>query len=276
VTPGAAELVHHVLVYLYPAADRAAVETADAQDATPGYQCFSGPNTLGAPQPSDMLGGWVPGNSAVNLTPGVGVQVDPGMFAVIQVHYHLGHNHTHDPEAPVMVPPDRTKLELAFAEAAEVPDLRRQYTLPLAQLNLRIPADDDDYSTSYSATPDEIAGGYFDQLYGGDVFVVGVMGHMHLLGKRCDLTKTNTDGVKQTLLEIPKWDFSWQLMYQLVDPIRVVGDDTLKIACTYDNSPDNREANGFETPSGEVRWGEGSFDEMCLAYVMFTDEAPLP
>lgn len=266
VTPGAVESVHHVLVYLFDAGDRATLEALDGSDGRPGWSCFSGPTPQNsAAQPVDGLGGWVPGTSAVQLTPGVGVQLTAGMLSVVQVHYHV---------RPGTSRADRTKIEVALASPEEAAGLQRQMMLVLPKTDLFIPSGAEDHSEVFDERVSSLTGGLF--FPDGDAYVVGVIGHMHLLGTRFSLTLTDGMGISHPVLEIPDWDFDWQGTYQLATPLRFGPSDRVRMECRWDNSAAHRRLQGFESETGDVTWGEGSFDEMCLAYVMVTDDLPTP
>jgi hypothetical protein len=88
---------------------------------------------------------------------------------------------------------------------------------------------------------------------------------MHLRGKaaRYELI---SDGKSQTLLDIPRYDFNWQLLYRYAEPVSVKAGDTLQFTAWYDNSAGNP-AN--PDPNKEVRWGPQTFDEMHLGYVEY-------
>ena len=67
--------------------------------------------------------------------------------------------------------------------------------------------------------------------------------------------------------DIPHWDFHWQGGYALKTPKAVGSGDSISIECHWDNSAANQ-------PHGEVphdlNWGEGTEDEMCLAFLYIT------
>src|SRR5690606_9463938 len=85
--------------------------------------------------------------------------------------------------------------------------------------------------------------------------------HMHTLGRRALVEVEHTDGSKTCLLDIPDWDFDWQQFYFFDSPrgIPVERGDTVRFSCTWDN-----------TSNREVRWGDGTEDEMCIAYAFVT------
>ena len=67
-------------------------------------------------------------------------------------------------------------------------------------------------------------------------------------------------------LDIPRYDFNWQLLYRLHEPLPLRAGDTLVFTAWYDNSAGNP-AN--PDPAKTVRWGPQTFDEMHLGYVEY-------
>lgn len=266
VTPGNRAIVHHVIVGLFDGADRANLQALD--DESPdraGWPCTGGlvPTDSGIRQ-TGQLGSWVPGVSAVAYPAGTGTPIQAGALAVIQVHYNLLGGSD----------PDRTKLGIAVASADAAPGLIRIGNIGMIKRNLVIPADDAAAVNSQALTVKQ-----WKTLRGGQAFpsghgyVMGVGGHMHLVGHKVTITRTTAAGATDTLLDIPEWSFHWQGQYQLAQPIEIANDDTLTIRCEYDNSNLHRLALGLD-PDVAVSWGEGTTDEMCIGVVQVVDELP--
>ena len=71
------------------------------------------------------------------------------------------------------------------------------------------------------------------------------------------------DGAVETLLDIPRYDFNWQLHYKLREPKLVPKGTVLRSTGWFDNSSDNP-AN--PDPTASVRFGEQTFEEMMIGY----------
>jgi hypothetical protein len=86
---------------------------------------------------------------------------------------------------------------------------------------------------------------------------------MHVRGKSFKYELQNPDGTTEVLLDVPRYDFNWQLWYMLKEP-RVIPKGA-RMVCTafYDNSADNP-AN--PDPNREVNWGEQTFEEMMFGF----------
>ena len=66
------------------------------------------------------------------------------------------------------------------------------------------------------------------------------------------------------LLNVPAYDFSWQLFYYVDKPKVLPKGTTITINATFDNSPNNK---NNPDPLKEVRWGDQSWEEMMVAFV---------
>ncbi|MFL5320423.1 MAG: hypothetical protein ACJ790_12255 [Myxococcaceae bacterium] len=265
VVPGNRRTVHHVIGYLFSGADKQALIDADnASPDRPGWQCFGGPSPEGVNvDPIGVLGGWVPGQSAVKFQPGTAKQIDPGNVVVVQVHYNLAGGHDSD----------RTKLRLTYAQKAAESTLQALYTVPFWKSDLQIPANGAGVVQERWRTMSEWTGGIF--FPDNEAWITSVAGHMHRLGTSISLRLVNETGTHM-LLDIPAWDFHWQGTYQLMEPVQIRPTDTMIIRCTYDNTAAVRAAQNFVTPMRDVTWGEGTEDEMCLAYGEVVDNNPGP
>ena len=83
--------------------------------------------------------------------------------------------------------------------------------------------------------------------------------HMHLRGKSMKYTAVYPDGREEVLINVPKYDFNWQIVYELAKPITLPAGSTIHAEATWDNSTKNKYN---PRPDQEVRWGEQSWDEM--------------
>ena len=104
-----------------------------------------------------------------------------------------------------------------------------------------------------------------------DMTVLGFLPHMHLRGKACRYEMVSADGTRENLLEIPHYDFNWQLMYRYAEPRVFTKGTTLKFTAWFDNS-DKNPAN--PDPNATVRWGEQTYDEMLLGYIEYYVPVP--
>jgi len=57
-----------------------------------------------------------------------------------------------------------------------------------------------------------------------DVELVNMFPHMHVRGKGYDLHVNLSSGETETLLSVPRYDFNWQLGYDVAKPVKIPGD----------------------------------------------------
>jgi len=90
-----------------------------------------------------------------------------------------------------------------------------------------------------------------------DVELVGLMPHMHVRGKAARFDLEYPDGRKETILNVPRYDFNWQLWYDT--SIKVPKGATMKVYAWYDNSVGNK----FNpNPNAVVYYGDQTWEEM--------------
>ena len=69
------------------------------------------------------------------------------------------------------------------------------------------------------------------------------------------------------LLDVPRYDFNWQLRYDLVEPKRLPRATKLSCTASWDNSADNP-AN--PDANARVTWGDQTGDEMLIGFYVVT------
>jgi len=238
--PGNRRVVHHALFYL----DNTGVaRKKDAADPGPGYASFGGPGFL----PSGSIGGWAPGGTPQPLRDGMGRQLRKGSDLVLQVHYHPSGK----------VESDQSTVGIHFVKSGS-----RKVVVPITILDrgLYIPA---------GAQRHAISGAY---TLPSDVTMVGVIPHMHLLGKEAKVTATLPDGTQEPLIWIRDWNFNWQDQYHLAQPRRYPRGTRLDVEAVYDNSEKN--PLNPNSPAREVTWGEQTTDEMFVCFFLVTTDDP--
>jgi hypothetical protein len=95
------------------------------------------------------------------------------------------------------------------------------------------------------------------------VELVSMMPHMHLRGKDFLYKAVYPTGETQTLLNVPHYDFNWQLSYVLSDQKLLPKGTRIECTAHYDNSPNNA-AN--PDPTKEVKWGDQTWEEMMIGW----------
>ena len=182
---------------------------------------------------------YVPGNAAQLYPNGFARKLPAGATVSFQIHYTPAGTATQD----------QLKMGLVFAKSEP------QYaitTLSLADTDLNIPPHTADHvETITRPVPN-------------DVNVMAYMAHMHVRGRSFNFELIKPDGQTETLLDIPQYDFNWQLRYDYREPRVVPAGSRVKVTAVFDNS-ENNPAN--PDPAKTVHWGEQTFDEMMIGYV---------
>ncbi|PWT97411.1 MAG: thiol-disulfide isomerase [Terriglobia bacterium] len=90
-----------------------------------------------------------------------------------------------------------------------------------------------------------------------DVELVFMMPHMHVRGKDMTYTLVYPDGKKEVVLNVPHYDFNWQLGYNT--SLKVPKGTKLRVDAHFDNSVNNK----FNpNPNRTVYYGEMTWEEM--------------
>lgn len=183
---------------------------------------------------------YVPGNSAVVYPEGFAKRLPKGARLRFQMHYTPIGTETED------------RTEIGFIYAKEPPKHEvRVAGIVNARLNIPPHAADHREEARLRLPFDAV--------------IMAFLPHMHLRGKACRYEAT-TAGGEQLLLDIPRYDFNWQLSYRLTEPLSLRRGDVLNFTAWFDNSAANP-AN--PDPTKTVRWGPQTYDEMHLGYVEY-------
>jgi len=90
-----------------------------------------------------------------------------------------------------------------------------------------------------------------------DVELVWFRPHAHVRGKSVQYTLTYPDGRKEVVLDVPRYNFNWQLTYRTL--LKIPRGSTMRVQFVYDNSA----ANKYNPDPGKwVYYGGQSWEEM--------------
>jgi hypothetical protein len=92
-----------------------------------------------------------------------------------------------------------------------------------------------------------------------DMLLYNIQPHMHLRGRSAKYTAVFPDGREEVLLNVPNYDFNWQVVYEYAKPVTLPAGTIVRVEAIWDNSTKNRYN---PRPDQDVRWGEQSWDEM--------------
>ena len=143
---------------------------------------------------------------------------------------------------------DRPKIGMIFT--GEKPDT--EFVTHAAFNNrFRIPPGADDFKVTA------------DYVFKGRSKLTALMPHTHVRGKSFRYDLTYPDGKTETILDVPRYDFNWQLEYRFRTPLDVPAGTHMRATALYDNSTNNP-AN--PDPTKTVRFGDQTWEEMMIGY----------
>ena len=288
IEPGAARVVHHVILFRVAPAQVEAARRLDAAAPGLGWTCFGGtglPAGEGSFQDAlndaSWIAAWAPGSGGNRLPEGTGVPLPAGSQVVMQVHYNLLNGTVADRSRALLtvapaagLAPVRTMLLPAPVELACAPGERGRLcnrSEALFELQRKygagagfVPAGLLFLCRGNAATPAPSPVTTCDRRLPGPTTILGVAGHMHLLGASIQLELNPGTSRAQVLLDIPRWDFHWQSLYMLAQPVRAEAGDVVRVTCRHDVRKRVRGEEEIPRAPRYVLWGEGTTDEMCL------------
>jgi peroxiredoxin len=186
-----------------------------------------------------LLAGYAPGGGVRLNPPGVATFVPAGSKIRFQMHY--------TPNGSVQK--DRSYIGLVFADPKTVHKRIRGGTP--SNHEFAIPPGDPHYKVTSEH--------HFDE----DTELVWFAPHMHLRGSAFRYEAAYPDGKREILLDVPKFDFNWQIRYLLAEPKLMPAGTTMHCTAYFDNSADNL-AN--PDPTETVRWGDQTWEEMMIGW----------
>jgi mono/diheme cytochrome c family protein len=198
-----------------------------------------------------LLAGYAPGKGLDMWPAGTAKMIPAGAYIMFQMHYSAFRGNLQKPEI------DRTKIGLIFAK--EPPD-KMIYTAGVVNATFKIPAGADNHEVTACMTVPR------------DIDLLTYMPHMHLRGKDMRYDVIYPDGKKETLLWVPKFNFNWQTMYYLKNPVHLPKGTKVIVTAHFDNSTKNK-YNPDVTK--DVRWGDPTYDEMMIGWFDMLIDNPM-
>jgi hypothetical protein len=206
------------------------------------------PDADTASLPSDFLVGYAPGQQPERFEPGQAKLIRAGSDIILQVHY------TTNGKPGV----DRSRIGLVFAKEAP---RQRVFTVSAVNGTFKIPAGEANHRVDAE----------FE--LGAPATIYGLHPHMHGRGKDFEYRVKYPNGQTSTLLRVPNYRATWQLWYELSQPLALPKGAKIECTAHFDNSANN-ELN--PDPTKEVRWGDQSWDEMMVGFINFAFDARMP
>ncbi len=202
-------------------------------------------NQGGALGPTN-IGGVTPNKPGITFEPGVARLLRGNSDLIMQMHYT-----TNGKPAT-----DRTRIGVIYAKQ---PPTKLQAGGMVLQPRFVIPAYDGNAEVKGTTKLER------------DTVMTSLTPHMHVRGKDMIYIAHYPDGTSETLLSVPKYDFNWQITYQLATPKVLPKGTEVEVIAHFDNSPGNK----FNPdPSKDVKWGDQTFEEMMIGF--WSTVVPVP
>ncbi len=281
VLPGNPDSVHHVILFRVPAAEVARAERLNDANRGRGWTCFGNSGMGGVGDQLDRapwLGAWAPGGRETVFRKGLGVPLEKGSKIVMQVHYNLLAGDAPDVSATqIRVAPGTAPLArvetMLLPTPVELPCRAGQDESPLCDRATALADVKERFGEGPGATADllhllcgPIRAGNVQTCDRGikePTTIVGVAGHMHLLGRSIKIEVNPDTPEARTILDMPVWDFDNQGA-RAIKPVERDVFDTVRVTCRHDQSLRDQLPSFEGQPDRYVMWAEGTTDEMCL------------
>jgi peroxiredoxin len=199
--------------------------------------------TVSRPEEVQAVGKFIaiyaPGMNPWTYPEGSAVKIEKGSSFVIQLHY--------TPNGTAQK--DRSYVGLKLVDASKVRN-RVNYGMAVNP-DIHIPP---------GASDVEIKSG---TRFARDTLLLSLFPHMHYRGKSFRFDAEYPDGRREVLLDVPRYDFNWQLRYDLAEPKFLPKGTRLRCTAHYDNSENNP---WNPDPTATVRFGLQTWEEMMVGY----------
>jgi mono/diheme cytochrome c family protein len=244
IRPGNYKLVHHANVQVITPTGDHLVDWKSVEPEVDAPQ-NDPPPLAGVDMVQIHIG--LPGQFSLETQPGSAILIPKRSRIRLNIHY-----------APSATPEtDNTAVGLYFASGRIDKRWRLHYT-SAEESAIRIPARDSRYELRAIAKLSE------------PMTVLEVGCHMHIRGMTYRVDAELPGGQTIELLNVPRFNFHWQFLYRLADPIHLPAGTVLHDVATFDNSAANPLVTTYDTPDREVTYGNRTVDEMMTSYILHT------
>jgi hypothetical protein len=279
IRPGNRAVVHHAGVFVVDIPEGATIVNgrlvlADGQASTDRGAGAAGRADDTALPGANKLLSWVPGRGVDSHRADIGKRIPAGKYINWQIHYNPIGRATSDRtrlgiwfnraqvthellirQAGDALATTRGGLSLYRAEGKEVEYTADEGSTRRRSKTPNIPPYAEDWSLTGITPVTE------------DITLYAMSPHMHLRGKSLRWVIVYPDGREQTILDVPKFDFNWQIEYELETPLKIPAGSKILGIGKYDNSPNNK---WNPAPNLEVYWSEQSWDEMYQPFTLYS------
>ncbi len=275
VRPGASAAVHHAGLYvidrLPDGAKLVSGQIVDASGKPMGRNAVARANGATATQEIQKLLSYVPGRGYEEYQGDAGQLIKAGAYIDFYMHYQ--------PSGTAQK--DRTKLGLYLAKKGQEVGHQIYHSFSAAGPTSYI-VEGKEYTPRWRPDQTRDEGGvnlpnippYAENWKVVSVHSItepitlyGLTPHLHLRGKSMKYTLTWPDGREEVLLDVPRYDFNWQVYYELESPKQIPAGSKVTVVTLFDNTAKNKYN---PAPEKEVFWSEQSWDEMYAPQARIT------
>jgi peroxiredoxin len=241
VRPGNRAVVHHIIATALPPGVklRSRRSSEDGEAPATGGPARRQAAVDDGELRSIKLTAYVPGRLATTYKTGIAMFVPAGSKVAFQMHYTPNGREQQD----------KSFIGFKFADPQTVK--RRIHGGRAANAKFVIPPHADNHEVQSEVT------------LAKDRLMLWMSPHMHLRGKSFRYEAHYPDGTSEILLDVPHYDFNWQITYELAEPKLLPKGTKLKCTAHFDNS-ENNPAN--PDPTDTVKFGPQTWHEMMIGW----------
>lgn len=192
-----------------------------------------------------FITGYVPGGVPFVMQPGIAQRIPKNAVIGLQIHHVTTGKE------------EESMISIGFRFAKGTVDKTTHFTL-LDPRNIAIPPGDAFYEMKAQKKISE------------DSTLLGLFTHMHLRGRDMTFSAKYPDGKSETLLQIPNYNFEWQIGYVCPDnKVKIPAGTEMAAVAHFDNS----KFNPYNPdPKRKVPYGDQSYDEMFNGFVFYVHD----
>ncbi len=184
------------------------------------------------------------GTNPQSYPEGYGLPLYPESTINLSMHYHKE-------VGPGTGAFDQSEVAVWFHDAPVVHPLESS---PIAHGGFEIPPNHPNWKVTGARTWDH------------DFILLELLPHTHLRGAAAKYTAVYPDGRSEVLLDVPRYDYNWQTVYEYADFKKMPAGTRIEWDIVYDNSPEKGAEAGFDS-NVAVRFGGPTTDEMDLGWL---------
>jgi hypothetical protein len=196
---------------------------------------------------STFITGYVPGGMPFVMEPGIAQRIPKGAVIGLQIHYVTTGKD------------EESTISIGFRYAKGTVQKTTHFTL-LDPRDIAIPPGDSFYEKKATKKIEK------------DSTLLGLFTHMHLRGRDMTFFAHYPDGKHETLLQIPNYNFEWQLGYvcpPAPNEKKIPAGTELEAIAHFDNS----KFNPYNPdPKYTVPYGDQSYDEMFNGFIFYVHD----